>query len=151
MKKKFLVLLFALLSYVPVHGYADQPASEKSVRELMVLMGSGNLGVQTMQAMLPTLKRLVPQAPEAFWVEFMKEVNPEDLVNLVVPLYQKHLTEEDVQATLAFYRSPAGTRLVQALPAIMQESIPVGQKWGRTMALRAIQAAQTAKSKPPAP
>lgn len=151
MKAKFLsIVMLALFSVAPITGSAE-PASEKSVRELMVLMGSGNLGVQTMQSMLPTLKRLVPQAPEAFWVEFMKEVNPEDLVNLIVPLYQKHLTEEDVQATLAFYRSPAGTRLVQALPAIMQESIPVGQKWGRTMALRAIQVAQTAKSKPPAP
>lgn len=151
MKEKLLVLLFAWLSYAPINGYANQPASEKSVRELMAVMGSGNLGVQTMQTMVPTLKRLVPQAPEAFWIEFMKEVSPDELVNLIVPLYQKHLTEEDVQATIAFYKSPAGTRLVQALPVIMQESIPIGQKWGRAMALRAIEAAQAAKTKPPVP
>jgi hypothetical protein len=39
-------------------------------------------------------------------------------------LYRKHLDRTDVEATIAFYSSPAGQHILDMVPAIMQEFLP---------------------------
>ena len=95
--------------------------------------------MQAMRQMLPSLKRMVPNAPEKFWNDFMAEVSPDDLVNMVIPIYQKYLTEDDVQAINRFYDSPAGRKLIQSQPMIMRESMMQGQAWGQKLAKKVIE------------
>lgn len=118
------------------------PATEKSVRELMNLTGAGNLGVAVIQNMVQNLKKAIPNAPESFWEEFMKEINPDELVNKVVPIYQKNLSEEDVKAAIKFYKTPAGKRLIEKQPIVVQESMMAGQQWGGEIARRAMEKAK---------
>jgi hypothetical protein len=40
-------------------------------------------------------------------------------------LYQKHLTRSDVDETIAFYSSPAGKHMLDMVPVIMQEYMPM--------------------------
>jgi hypothetical protein len=40
-------------------------------------------------------------------------------------LYQKHLTRSDVDGIIAFYSSPAGQHMLDMVPVIMQEFMPV--------------------------
>jgi hypothetical protein len=121
---------------------ADDQASEASIKELMALTGAGNIGIQVMQTMLPTLKQLVPQAPDSFWTEFMSGVHPEDLEKLVVPIYQKHFTEQEIRETIEFYNSPTGRKVVQQLPMVMQESMAVGRVYGQQLAQKVIEKAK---------
>ena len=127
-----------LLGVFALHGAMAAPATEQSIRELMTLTGSANIGIQMMQALLPALKRLVPDAPDSFWEDFMKGIQPDDLVKAVIPVYQRNLTEEDIQAALTFYKSPSGQRLLAKLPAITQQSMQAGQQWGQELAQRAL-------------
>lgn len=39
-------------------------------------------------------------------------------------LYQKHLSRSDVEATIAFYSTPAGQHVLDMVPAMMQEFLP---------------------------
>lgn len=143
MKKQFVAFVaIALLILPTVNSYAANQATEKSIRELISLTGAGNLGVQVMQSMLPSLKQLVPQAPESFWTEFMKEVNPDELVTLIVPIYKKHFTEEEIQETIKFYRSPTGKKVIKTLPQVMQESMAAGQQWGQMLIQRVTEKAK---------
>lgn len=132
------IMLFAL----SVSSVSAAPASEKSVRELMNLTGAGNLGVAVVQNMVQNLKKAIPNAPESFWDEFMKEINPDELVNRVVPIYQKNLSEEDVKAAIKFYKTPAGKRLIEKQPIVVQESMMAGQQWGGEVAKRAMEKAK---------
>ena len=132
----------ALFSSLTLTAIADDPASEASVKELMSLTGAGNLGVQMAQNLLPALKQIIPQAPESFWTEFMKGVNADDLVKLVIPIYQKHFTEKEIRETLAFYRTPTGQKILKELPQVMQESMATGQQWGQDIARRAVEKAK---------
>ncbi len=132
----------ALFASLALSVRADDQASEKSVKELMALTGAGNLGLQMMQNMLPSLKQLVPQAPTSFWTEFMQEVHPTDLEELVVPIYQKNFTEQEIRETIEFYRSPTGQKVIRQLPNVMQESMAVGQTWGRQLAQKVIEKAK---------
>ena len=137
------------LAAAPAHAAAppraaapDDKARHDEIRKLMVLTGAGQLGVQTMQEMLKALKPLVPEAPESFWSEFTARIHPDDLVEMVIPIYAKHLSAADVKALIAFFESPAGRKLASVQPAIMRDSMAAGQAWGGRIAQELIRAAQ---------
>ena len=135
----FLALALSLTSPLALAG----PASKESVSRLMHKTGAGNMGVQVFQQMLPALKKMVPDAPEDFWAEVMSEVDANTIVELVIPVYQKYLTEQDIRAINAFYDSEAGKKLIEVQPAIMQESMLIGQQWGKEVARGVIEKYRT--------
>lgn len=55
-------------------------------------------------------------------------IHPDELIDDLSGLYQRHLTRSDVDAFIAFYASPAGQHLLDAQPAIMQEYMPLIMK-----------------------
>jgi hypothetical protein len=55
----------------------------------------------------------------------------DEMLDAMVPIYQKHLTKEDLDAILAFYSSPVGQKLLREQPAMMQEGMQVGGEIGR--------------------
>lgn len=145
---KYRALVFVVMSLIAVQVGAANPVTEKSVRELMTLTGSGDMGIQVMQNMIPAMKKMLPQVPESFWDEFMKEVNTDELVGVIVPIYQKYYTEKDIRVAIDFYRSPAGRRLVEKQPLVMQESMQAGQQWGEQIARRAIEKLKKLENSP---
>jgi len=140
---------FLVLVFLGVNEVSAAPATEKSIRELMAVTGAEDLSAQVLQGVLPALKSAIPNAPDSFWNDFMKDVQPDELVSLIVPIYQRNLTEEDIQSALVFYRSPAGRRLIAKQSVIGQQSMQAGQQWGRILAQRALARFQAVKSKTP--
>jgi len=53
---------------------------------------------------------------------------------MVVPIYDKHFSHEDVKELIKFYQSPIGQKLVREQPGIVTESMAAGQKWGQHIA-----------------
>jgi hypothetical protein len=62
---------------------------------------------------------------------FRQTLQLDDVVERFVPIYQKHLTVEEIDASIAFYSSPAGKSLLEKAPAMMQEGIAVGSALAR--------------------
>lgn len=138
MNPKVVKMLCCLL-FISTTGVAKaEPASVESVKRLMQATGAGEIGVQVANQMMPALKKMLPNAPDWFWEDVKTEINAEDFENLVIPLYQKYLSEEDVTALAAFYNTPAGKKIIQVQPAIMQESMAAGQQWGQQLARKVI-------------
>ena len=135
--KNHIALIFTLLMLVLPSAYAEKSSSE-NVKKLLNKTGAGQMGIQAMNQMLPALKKMIPDAPEKFWQDFMSEVKPNDLVDMVIPIYQKHLTEKEIKAINAFYDTPAGRKLIQVQPYIVQESMAAGQQWGQKIAQKVI-------------
>lgn len=130
--------LFTFLSLLSISAVAEQ-ASAQSVKKLMDKTGAGNLSMQMMEQMIPALKNMLPNAPETFWEDVMKEIDADGIIGLVIPIYQKYLTEEDVTALNSFYDTSAGKKMVSVQPAIMQESMSIGQAWGQKIAQGVMQ------------
>jgi len=118
--------------------YAEETAKQKDIRKLLKITGSGELGTQVMGQMIGSMKKAMPQVPEKFWADFMKEVRTDELIDLIVPVYDRNLAHEDVKELIKFYESPTGKKFVSVLPKITQESMVVGEKWGRELAERVI-------------
>jgi uncharacterized protein len=60
-----------------------------------------------------------------------EDFRPDEFIDAVVPIYQKHLSKADQEAILAFYSSPAGQKVLKEMPAIMAESMDAGGEIGR--------------------
>ena len=109
---------------------AVDPKLSADIRKLLKVSGQGELGIQAMGQMIGSFKQAMPHVPAEFWDEFMKEVDADDLVDLVVPIYAKHFTREDIQGLIKFYQSPLGKKFTSKQGVIMQESMAAGQIWG---------------------
>lgn len=134
-------VLLTLVAAVPAMAQ-DALSKEARVRELLTLLKAGDMGVQVIDNLLDTMKQTMPAAPEEFWTSFREKIKPNDLVDMLVPIYAKHLELEDIDALIVFYNSPAGKRFMALQPVIIQESMAVGQKWGEEIARQAIQEMQ---------
>ncbi len=55
--------------------------------------------------------------------EEFKKIGMEDLIQDVVPIYQKHLSRSDVEAVIKFYSSPVGQKIRREQPAMARESL----------------------------
>lgn len=134
-------LIGFVLSLTPLYALSEdaQPASKESIQTLMQTTGAANMAKQMSVQIIPMLKKLVPEAPDSFWEDFFKEINAEQINELIIPIYQKYLTEQDVQAINAFYQSPVGQKLIRVQPQISKESMVAGQLWGQKIAQKVIQ------------
>lgn len=113
---------------------APEPSKQDDIRTLMTLTGAGKIGTQLVDQLMASFKQSYPNVPESFWSAFGKEVNADGLVDKLVPVYDRHLTHEDIRQLIAFYRSPIGKKMIEALPQITQDSMKIGQDWGRQVA-----------------
>jgi len=141
MNKNILAALILTVVIFPTSA-SSEPASRSSIEKLMSVTGAGHAGVQ----MLGQMKKMMPGISKELWDKFRAEVKVEELTDQVVPIYQKHLTQEDVDAMNKFYATSTGKKLITVMPAIMQESRIAGQRWGQGVAYKLIQM-QQAKSK----
>ena len=115
---------------------ASAPSPEDLARQMIQLAGGGSMGKQVMARMVDAFRATNRELPEAFWSEFMASVDEKELVELVVPIYVKNLTPEEMTAAIQFYSSPAGQSLVKKLPTILEESMAAGQAWGRELGIK---------------
>jgi hypothetical protein len=76
----------------------------------------------------------MPHIPKGFMEKFRELAERQSMVDMLVPVYMKHLNEEDLDAAIAFHESPAGKRFLAAQPQVMQEAKEVGEKWGVRLA-----------------
>lgn len=152
MKKCLIALALVLMACSAV--WAAEPAAGSTdpkrakALQLLEMTGAGELGVQVLNQMLPNLKAMAPKAPESFWREFMTDVRPEGLVELVLPIYMKHFEEADLDELIRFYSTPVGRKMIEKTPAIATESMAAGQQWGTEIAQRALERLKAAGLQP---
>jgi hypothetical protein len=111
----------------------DSSAKRTDIRRMMDLSGAGKLGVQVMNQMISAFKQSMPGVPDKFWKDFMAEVDPNELVEMAIPSYDKYFTHDDIKELIKFYESPVGKKLTSVQPQIMQECMTAGQEWGRKL------------------
>ena len=136
-------LIAAVAIAVPTFAASGK---EAKVRRLLDLTGAGNMGKQAVDAMLDNFAHN-KQLPKGFIPKFKARAKPDDLVNLVVPIYMKHLDDRALDGAIRFFSSPAGQAFVEAQPKMVRESMTVGQQWGMKLAKQTMAELEAEKSK----
>jgi uncharacterized protein len=148
-------LLFASITFAQQNP-ADAPASKEDIQRYLEAMNVRELLRGTMDAMTTQIHKMIhemvakqqglpPDAEariEKLTDEIFKDFPTEEYLEVVAPIYQKHLTKGDVDALVAFYTTPTGQKMLKETPVIlaetMQASMPIMQK----MMTKAVQRAQ---------
>ncbi len=115
---------------------------EIEIRRMMKITGMNQLLDQMIEQMLNSFKMSAPDVPAELWTGLRAEMKVDEVLELMLPLYAKYYSAEDLHAINNFYESPAGKRLLAKMPQLMHESMEVGQKWGQAAGERVAQKIQ---------
>ena len=77
-------------------GVQAQTKKEK-VEQLLELTGSKRTMTQVAGTMLNSFKKVYSQVDESVWDKFLKGMNTDELIGMIVPTYDKYYTEEDFE------------------------------------------------------
>ncbi|MEO8201922.1 MAG: DUF2059 domain-containing protein [Gemmatimonadota bacterium] len=102
------------------------------VRELLRTSHAAEQILAGIENALDAQKKASPQVPEAFWTEFVERAKSSvsELVEMLVPVYDREFTIEDLRGLMVFYQSPLGRKMLEAQPRITRDAMIAGQRWG---------------------
>ena len=104
----------------------------------MDTVGTSKLMTQMADQMLASLQKNIPDVPPTVWAKFRARIKPDELIVLLLPVYDKYYTSEDLTGLLAFYQSSLGQKVIATLPQVSRESQQIGEKWGQQQAAAVI-------------
>ena len=136
------LLVVSILLGLASPAVADAPLSpgrEKAIRKLLQLTRAGEMATTMMDTMAGQLRPMFKNVPESFWSEFFREMDTNEPITKIVPIYARHLSDKEVDELIRFYESPIGRKLISVQPMIMQESMGAGKEWGRQVGERVVQ------------
>ncbi|PYP48599.1 MAG: DUF2059 domain-containing protein [Gemmatimonadetes bacterium] len=128
-----LIAFIGFASLVPSAPAAAQAADKAMlIRRLLTLTKAAELAVTAMETSIPAQRAANPQIPKEFWDEFMVRARRDmpELVDAILPVYDKHFTKAQLEQLVAFYESPVGQHLAKVQPEITVQSMQAGQQWG---------------------
>ena len=149
MKRFIAGVLFVVCSVAPwmVAQQASDPATPEDVRQFLTLMHIRDQMTTMIDGLMDQIASLAveqfkkehPQATEeevarvqdaaTTAADKAKKTFPlDELLDAVIPIYQKHLTHGDIVAVSAFYSSPAGQKFVKEAPQMMTEGMQAGKE-----------------------
>ncbi len=136
MRRK-LILLISLLSLVSLaSAQTPEPPSADDVQKFMKVMRIEHQLDTMIQIMTTSAKQgargaflqKVPNATpeqvadvESLTDTLFSDFPKSELMNDIIPVYQKHISKADLQALTEFYSSPVGQRFLDEQPKMMQE------------------------------
>jgi hypothetical protein len=146
-KPVVLSLMFGLATFVAAQQVDTSEVPDKTeVLKFLDLMRARSQMVQSLHAMSTQMrlgaeqgfKQKVPNAtPEQLakvdklFEGIFADLPIDEMIDGIVPIYQKHLTRRELAAITEFYSSPAGQKILNEMPAILAESMQVGGEIGR--------------------
>ena len=145
--KKTILAVLCLLALAPALQAQEGNTKEQDIRRLLELTGSTKMAEQIMDQMMVMFEQNDSGISKEFWDGFRAEINTEDLVRMTIPIYDKHLSHEDIRGLIAFYQTPLGATLIEKLPLIAQESMAAGMKWGEEIGQKAVVKLQAQEEK----
>ncbi len=132
MKTITTIIALFLITFGLSYGQADNEYKAK-LKNMFEVSGSEETYQTVIKQMISMYKEQFSNVPEETWDDLEKEflkTSMDDLVDMLVPVYSRHLTLDDIQKIIEFYQTPVGKKYAEKTPLIMQESMQVGQQWG---------------------
>ncbi len=136
MKHWWIALVCVTFSVPALAQAADEPASKDDVILYLRTMHSHDMFQRIMEVQVQSMQQLFRdqmlkgrgRVPPEFNAHFKKAMDDllknmpiDEITQAMIPAYQQHFTRSDVEAMNAFYSSPVGQKVLQQLPAVMQQ------------------------------
>ena len=137
MSRLTLTLLSAALLGTTARAQQTPPPPDArrlaTARTVLEASGAVEAMIAGIRANLPAQRQAMPQVPTEFWTRFEERVikDAPQLVDSIAVVYAGVFTQAELDALLAFFRSPTGTRYRALQPTLLAETTAIGQRWGQ--------------------
>jgi hypothetical protein len=116
----------------------DSPATKEDVRKYLEVMHSREMMSKMIDAMTKPMHQLMHEQYEKdkdklpadfetrmdkLMDDTMKSFPWDEILDSMVPVYQKHFTKGDIDHLVAFYSGPTGQKVLREMPAITAEAM----------------------------
>src|SRR5271169_3685889 len=116
----------------------DSPATKADVERYFQVVRSHDMTKKLMGSMTQSMRQLMheqylkhqddlPADYESKMTAMMDDMFAnmpmDEMMQAMIPAFQKHLTKGDIDNLVAFYSTPTGEKVLHGLPAIMAESM----------------------------
>jgi hypothetical protein len=134
----------------PSATVAIDPAKEADIRKLLELTGAKAMFTQSVTTMTSLMQKSIVQAnPDNPKVQELSNllaaklrdnisVQYGELLKLLIPLYDKYYTKDDLDQIIQFDQTPLGQKLLKVTPEISRESQTIGYQWGARIGRDAV-------------
>ena len=121
-------------------GPADAPATAEDVQKYLDAMHSHEMMKQMTEAMLQPMHKMMHEQylkdKDRLPPDFEERMNKvtddmlqkmpwDEIMQSMVPIYQKHFTKGEMAALTNFYSSPTGQKVLREMPGVMADSMTV--------------------------
>jgi len=117
------------------------PAKEADIRRLLDVTGAAGLATQMMDQMEHGIRPLMTSSlppgeyreklVELFFEKFKSKIDSNQLIALIIPIYDKYYTHAEIKSLIEFYESPVGKKVATSMPKVLAESQAAGGQWGQ--------------------
>ena len=122
MKKIFITLLL-LISF-------NSLSSQDNYKSLLIDYMTAQGQFETFNATIDQMGSMMGVTiKESDKEEFTKDVMG-SLIDLLVPVYKKHFSEQDLKDAIEMYNTPIGKKISEKTPIIAQETMQASMQWG---------------------
>jgi hypothetical protein len=149
-------LLFASPNFAQ-QSAADAPASKEDIQRYLDTMHVRDMMTTVMDSMTKSMHQMVhqmvekqPNLPADFELrvtkmtdDMLKDLPIDELLDAMVPVYEKHLTKGDVDALIAFYSGPTGQKILKEMPAMTSEAMQAASGVTQKMMTKMMERVQT--------
>jgi hypothetical protein len=127
-----------------LHAQAPDPARHAAAKEMLVHSGGTRQFDEVITLVFDQLAGgYAGAAPgkekeiRAVFQELAPKFKPRQaqVMDQLAALFAKELTKQDLDAIVAFYKSPVGLKLVNAQSKTMREAMQIGQNWGMQLGM----------------
>ncbi len=136
-----LCLMLTLLSAAPAP--AQSPDAVAAAKDLMAVMHSADTFKTIMPQLMAALKPAIVQGRQdvekdydALVPALLGAMNSrlDEMIDKIAGIYAARFSAAELRQIADFYRGTVGQKFVQQLPGITQESMMIGQQFGRQLA-----------------
>ncbi len=142
-----LISLLAAWSPIPLLAQDTAPATSSAVdpekaaliRLVIDATGAPAAAAGNIAAGLEKVRAESPETPEIVWQRLAARIDPKEIFELIVPIYDAHYTKAEIQVLLDFYRSPAGKKFLVEMPKANEEIDAAIDHWAEEIAASLMQ------------
>jgi uncharacterized protein len=139
------LIVLALISAGPTSAQSPAPSAETlaAAREVVAATKATDQVKIMLPMIMQAIKPAIVQGRAAIDKEYDKLVPhmievastlTADFEQAFIMIYARHFSTAELRDLVTFFRGPTGQKMLQKQPAILQESLIVGQKFGEKIA-----------------
>jgi hypothetical protein len=108
-------------------GYMIDPEKKELILKFMEVFGTRQALTNNFNAMLKQIAKNKPDEAQTI----RQRVKVDEIVERLLPIYDRNFTSEDLKAFISFYGNAEGQKLIHTIPVLMKESITESIKYMR--------------------